>query len=372
MSCQQEQVLSLDQARRHLSPKTIRHRVSSGRWRQVHRAVYVTHNGPIVARQLPWIGVLSAGPAAVLGGLSAAHAWGLRRYDDGFVHILLPAGRRVRSLPPGVRVHRTTLLPESDILTVGRPRRTRPARSLVDAAQWAPSDEEARSIIAAGFQQRLVAGDDVRQVLDRLPRARRRSLIRQTAADAAGGAHSLSELDFLRLVRRAGLPEPTRQAVRRDATGRRRYLDALFEEWRIHVEIDGGQHLDPATAWQTCAGKTTCGRAGIECSAFPPGPSGSAPPTSSPNSAPPYSPQAGAPDASFATSWPILVRDCPSRGRFIPRFLRLTVLRQHRVAHLSGLTTRSQIVRSADTVRRQQGAVGSEVFGGCGGSGGCD
>ncbi|WP_331461309.1 DUF559 domain-containing protein [Micromonospora tarapacensis] len=199
--------------------------------------------------QLPWIAVLAAGPAAVLGGLSAARAWGLRRYDTRLVHVLLPARHRARSMPPGVRVHRTTVLPEADILAVGRPRWTMPARSLVDAAQWASNDHEARAIIAAGFQQRLVAGDDVHRVLDRLPRAQRRNLIGRTAADAAGGAHSVPELDFLTLVRRAGLPEPTRQAVRRDAAGRRRYLDALFEEWRVHVEIDGGQHLDPATAW---------------------------------------------------------------------------------------------------------------------------
>ncbi|GIJ23435.1 endonuclease domain-containing protein [Micromonospora lutea] len=245
----QEQVLSLDQARLHLSPKAIRHRVTSGRWQQVHRAVYVTHNGPLTPAQLPWIAVLSAGPAAVLGGLSAAQAWGLRGHADGLVHLLLPAGHRPRSMPSGVRVHRTTILADEDILDVGQPRRTMPARSIVDAAQWATADHEACAIIAAGFQQRLVGGDDVQRVLDRLPRARRRSLIRSTAADAAGGAHSLPELEFLALVRRAGLPEPTRQAVRRDAAGRRRYLDALFEEWQVLVEIDGGQHLDPATAW---------------------------------------------------------------------------------------------------------------------------
>ncbi|WBB56160.1 DUF559 domain-containing protein [Verrucosispora sp. WMMD573] len=169
------------------------------------------------------------------------------------MHLLIPAGRRPRSLPPSVRVHRTTILTAEDILDVGLPRRTMPARSIVDAAQWAASDQDACAIIAAGFQQRLVGGDDVRKVLDRLPRARRRALIRRTTVDAAGGAHSLPELDFLALalalVRRAGLPEPTRQVVRRDAAGRRRYLDALFEEWRVLVEIDGGQHLDPATAW---------------------------------------------------------------------------------------------------------------------------
>lgn len=37
--------------------------------------------------------------------------------------------------------------------------------------------------------------------------------------------------------------------VRRDSAGRRRYLDAYFEQWRVHVEVDGGQHLDPAHAW---------------------------------------------------------------------------------------------------------------------------
>ncbi len=124
-----------------------------------------------------------------------------------------------------------------------------PARSVVDAAGWARTDEEAQAFVAAAFQQRLVGGDDLHRVLDRMPRARRRRLILRTADDAAGGAHSLAELDFLSLVRRGGLPEPTRQKVRYDAAGRRRYLDVYFDRWRLHVEIDGGQHLDPRTAW---------------------------------------------------------------------------------------------------------------------------
>lgn len=138
----------------------------------MHRAVYVTHNGPLTREQLPWIAVLSVGPAAVLGGLSAAQAWGLRRHGDGIVHLLMPAEHRPRSLPPSVRVHRTTILADEDVLDVGQPRRTMPARSIVDAAQWAAGDHEACAIIAAGFQQRLVGGDDVQRVLDRLPRAR--------------------------------------------------------------------------------------------------------------------------------------------------------------------------------------------------------
>ncbi|MGW9192331.1 DUF559 domain-containing protein [Micromonospora chersina] len=245
----QGDVLSGAQARRFLSEKAVRHRVLTGRWRQVHRGIYVAHNGPVGRAQLRWIAVLAAGPAAVLAGLTAAQASGLRRYESAVVHLLLPARHQARSLPPWVRLHRTTSLPDEDVLAVGQPPRTMPARSLIDAAQWASTDDEARAVIAAGFQQRLVGGDDLHRVLDRLPRARRRELIRVTATDAAGGAHSLAEIDFLSLVRRAGLPEPSRQAIRRDAKGRRRYLDVWFARWRVHVEIDGGQHLDPRTAW---------------------------------------------------------------------------------------------------------------------------
>ncbi|MGY4895070.1 DUF559 domain-containing protein [Micromonospora aurantiaca (nom. illeg.)] len=245
----QDDVLSLQQARAHLTRRAIRHRVTTGRWRQAHRAVLVAHNGPVGPAQLRWIAVLAAGPTALLGGMTAAQAGGLRGFSERVVHLLLPATTRRSPLPAGVLAHRTTHLPDSDVVPVAAPPRTAAARSIVDAAQWAPTGTGARAIVAAAFQQRLVGGDDVHEVVERMPRVRRRRLILSTATDAAGGAHSLGELDLLGLVRRAGLPEPSRQVVRRDSAGRRRYLDAYFEQWRVHVEVDGGQHLDPAHAW---------------------------------------------------------------------------------------------------------------------------
>ncbi|MFI7156145.1 DUF559 domain-containing protein [Micromonospora chalcea] len=245
----QEDVLSLQQARAHLTRGAIRHRVATGRWRQAHRAVLVAHNGPVGAAQRRWIAVLAAGPTALLGGVTAAQAGGLRGFPDRVVHLLLPATTRRSPLPAGVLAHRTTHLPDSDVVPVAAPPRTTVARSIVDAAQWAPTDMQARATVAAAFQQRLVGGDDLHEVAERMPRIRRRRLILSTATDAAGGAHSLGELDLLGLARRAGLPEPTRQVVRRDSAGRRRYLDAYFEQWRVHVEVDGGQHHDPAHAW---------------------------------------------------------------------------------------------------------------------------
>jgi hypothetical protein len=116
---------------------------------------------------------------------------------------------------------------------------------MIDAARWAASDDEAVTIIAATFQQRLVRITDVAQVLARLPRLRRRPIIVAAVQDAASGAQSTFEIDFARLCRRAGLPEPSRQsATRRDANGRKRYRDAYFDPWKVHVEIDGSQHMN--------------------------------------------------------------------------------------------------------------------------------
>jgi phage-related tail fiber protein len=70
-------------------------------------------------------------------------------------------------------------------------------------------------------------------------------------ADIQQGAHALTEIDFARLCRRNGLPEPIRQAIRHEGFGRRRYLDV---EWRladgriVAVEVDGALHLS-ARQW---------------------------------------------------------------------------------------------------------------------------
>ena len=244
----QDGVIALAQALRFLSRKAIRHRVATGRWQQQQSAL-VMHNGPISVAQRHWIAVLSAGSGAVLGGITAAQVGGLRGCDSTTAHVLIPDGRRSGRLPAGVAVHRTAVWDERDILSAALPPRTKAARSVVDAAQWASSDDDARALIAAGFQQRIVAARDVEEVLRRLPRARRRRLIAETVADAIGGSHSLAEIDFIALCRKHGLPEPARQVIRQDSAGRRRYLDALFEEWQVHVEIDGSQHLDPRHAW---------------------------------------------------------------------------------------------------------------------------
>jgi very-short-patch-repair endonuclease len=247
----QSQVVSRRQALRFLSEPAVRHRLESGSWRVAERGVYVTHTGPVTHEQRLMIASLAAGAGrpALLGGLSALSMMGFRGWRSDGVQILLPWRCRDLNPPPWIEVHRSRRLSSDEVKSIARPPHTLEVRSLIDAAQWARTDDEAAEIVAAGYQQRLVIGDEIAQALQRRPVVRRRRLILETATDAAGGSHSLPEVEFLRGCRRNRLPLPTRQAVRKDAAGRNRYLDAYFEEYGVHVEIDGGQHIDIRQWW---------------------------------------------------------------------------------------------------------------------------
>ncbi|GAB3932549.1 hypothetical protein GCM10027614_01940 [Micromonospora vulcania] len=60
--------------------------------------------------------------------------------------------------------------------------------------------------------------------------------------------------NFLRLCRQHHLPVPDLQEHRLDASGRNHWLDAYWQQWRVHVEIDGAHHMDVR---QWAAGRTT-------------------------------------------------------------------------------------------------------------------
>lgn len=247
---EQSGVLTTRQAVEHLGRSGLRRRLDRGQWRRICSGLVLTHNGPLTAGQALWVAVLLAGPTALLAGLTAAREGGLRFTGPGPIRVLVDSDRQYpdlrRRLPldmPAMVVHRTGVLPD-DHRQVGRPMRTSMARSLVDAAGWARSDDEAQAIVAAGCQQRRVTPAEILAVLRRMPRARRRQLIGATAVDADGGATALSEIDFIRLCRRNRLPLPDLQERRRDRSGRLRYLDAYWRQWRLQVEVDGAHHMD--------------------------------------------------------------------------------------------------------------------------------
>jgi len=248
----QSGVLTTAQAAAVLGRARIRTLLGSGRWRRACRGVLLSHNGPLTADQALWVAVLAAGDGALLAGPTAAHEGGLRWMHPGPIHLLAPEGRRYpdlrRRLPmdmPAVVLHRTATLPDNHV-QVGRPMRTTMARAVVDAAQWAHTDDEARALVAAACQQRRVTPAEVGAVLSVMPRARRRGLVAETVRLAEGGATALSEIDFVKLCRKHRLPAPDLQEHRRDKSGRNRYLDAYWHEQHLHVEVDGAHHMDAA------------------------------------------------------------------------------------------------------------------------------
>lgn len=245
---EQAGVVTTAQALQHFSMAHLRHEIDRGRWRRISRAVILTGQQLGRPQQL-WVAVLAAGDGALLAGFEAAREGGLRLTSRRLtIDVMVPASLRREKLPrlfthemPGLRVHRSTVPAKA---AAGHPPRTAIARSVVDAAQWCLTDREAQLIVAAACQQRLVAAQEIIAEASDQARAKRRALIVRTAQDAQGGATSLSEIDFVRLCRKHGLPLPDLQERRTDAGGRIRYLDAYWRASKLHVEIDGAHHVE--------------------------------------------------------------------------------------------------------------------------------
>src|SRR5262245_7702648 len=84
----------------------VRSRVEQGRWQRVHRGVYATFSGELSRAAILWAAVLAAGQGAILSHRSAAELDGLADEPADFVHVMIPAERRLRGLR-GIVAHRS-------------------------------------------------------------------------------------------------------------------------------------------------------------------------------------------------------------------------------------------------------------------------
>lgn len=228
----------------------IRAQLDARRWQRCGRVI-LAHNGTPNDSERRGIALLNCGPRAALTAFSAAAHFGLTGWQREPTHVLVPAGthvRRVAGCP--LRAHFVDDWGRADLVPGMRLQRCAPA--IVRAAGTFPLPRPACGILAASVQQKLVTAADLRQALVPAVRLHHRAVLLAAVEDIEQGAQALSEIDFATLCRRAGLPEPNRQAVRREPDGRRRYLDA---EWRrrdgvrVVVEIDGALHLIAQRWW---------------------------------------------------------------------------------------------------------------------------
>ena len=220
--------------------RAVHRQVSADRWRVHGDETVALHTAPLSLAARRWSAIWEVGPGvAALDGVTALQVAGLKGYSDDRIHVSVKHTARV-VVPAGVVLHKVIRRVDDELATQGLPR-TKPAVAAVRAAHWAVSDRQAALVLTMPVQQRLVSGEALWETTGVIRGRNRRAFIRRVAHDVADGAHSLGELDFAALCRSRGLPEPTRQSVRRGLRGAV-YLDVSWDDIGLVVEIDGSQH----------------------------------------------------------------------------------------------------------------------------------
>lgn len=218
----------------------VRAHLRAGRWQLVGTQSVAVFTGPLPMPAREWAAVLEAGPRAFLDGASSLVAGGLQRFEVDRIRVSVPRGARIRR-GRGLDVRQTRRWAPGDLAPGSGVPRTRNEVAAVRGALWARSDRQAALLVTMAVQQGLVTAEQLGREMLRIRRDRRRIFLQTLVVDLLEGVRSLGELDFARACRRRGLPEPTRQVVRRGRNGSY-YLDVVWEEWRVVVEIDGIHH----------------------------------------------------------------------------------------------------------------------------------
>jgi predicted transcriptional regulator of viral defense system len=222
-----------------IAPHTMRNRVRSGRWQRLQRGVYATFSGEPIRETVLWAALLRAGSGAVLSHQTAAERHGLIDEPSPVITITVPVSRSpARTRIPGVIIHR------SDAILRTRhpamlPPCTRVEDTVLDLIQVAATFEDVYAWICRAIGRRRTTTDRIRIAMDARKKMRWRRELAVALDDADEGALSVLEYRYVRRVERPhGLPAAQRQARISQRTGNK-YLDNLYKEYSVCVELDG-------------------------------------------------------------------------------------------------------------------------------------
>ncbi len=180
-----------------------RHHLSMERWRQRTSNVVSTTTGPLSREQQMWMAVLHGGPTALLGGLSAAEAHGMKNWHRDDITVIVDDDLSFEPLP-GVIFFRSRrpnrLLRSRDELPTCQ---IEPAVLLF--AAYEPNHRTAHGCLAAAVQQRLTTPAKLALWIETLRPLRRAREFRRLISDLEGGAHSLAEVDVRKACRQFGI-----------------------------------------------------------------------------------------------------------------------------------------------------------------------
>jgi very-short-patch-repair endonuclease len=222
----------------------VRAQVRAQRWRKVGRHSLCTHRGPLLLEARHRIAVIEGGPRAFLDGGSALIAAGLKGFTMDEVRVSVPRGARIWRAR-GADIRQTRRWRRDDVVASDPPR-ARVSVAAIRAALWARSDRQAALVLSMVVQQRLATAEELGLEMLKVRGDKRRLFVHGVILDLIGGVRSLGELDVARECRKRGLPEPTRQVLRRGRNGTY-YLDIYWDQWQVVVEVDGIHHLAPTS-----------------------------------------------------------------------------------------------------------------------------
>lgn len=222
-----------------INPRAMRTRMSSGRWQRLQWGVYAAYSGLPARETMLWAALLRAGPGAVLSHQTAAERHGLTEAPSSLITITVPAARHpARAKVPGMVIHRSDAI-ERTRHPAMLPPCTRIEDTVLDLIQIAPTFDDAYEWICRAIGRRRTTADRIRQAMDARKKMRWRKELTLALADAGEGALSLLEYRYVHRVERPhGLPPARRQARIRQRTGNR-YLDNLYDDYRVCSELDG-------------------------------------------------------------------------------------------------------------------------------------
>ena len=231
-----------------MDPDVVARLVRSGHWQRLQRGSYAVFTGTPSRQAQLWAALHSAGPGAVLSHQTAAELFRLIDQPSSLIHVTVPAPRHIDRVT-GLIIHRSARLDDARHPSL-LPPRTRIEETVLDLVQQAAVFDAAFDWACRACQRRLTTAGRLAAAMDMRKKARWRADLAGALADIGDGVHSLLEYRYVRDVERPhGLPAANRQArvVRR---ARRGYLDNLYEEYQVCVELDGRAAHPDDRRWQ--------------------------------------------------------------------------------------------------------------------------
>jgi very-short-patch-repair endonuclease len=209
------------------SSQAIQHRLERGRLHRVHRGVYAVGRKRLTQEGRWMAAVLACGETAALSHDSAAVLWRIGRPKPGPIHVSVLVDCRSRD---DIDVHRRKALHTTKHKGI---RVTTPAQTLIDLAQtWSTSDIE--QAIGEADLRGLIG---LRALQTAATKAGRSGAALRSVIDDVTFRVTQSQLEreFLRMLKRAGLPLPETQK----RFGKTR-VDFYWPDLGLVVETDGG------------------------------------------------------------------------------------------------------------------------------------